>query len=286
MIGRLLAIAQNTFREARRDRALYVFFFFVAAVILASRLLAYISIGDKGKVIADVGLAAISVLGVLIAIFVGTGLIHKEIDKRTAYTILSKPVARWEFVIGKYLGLAAVVTVNWLAMSLFFLAYLATLARAGLGPGEAANFHAGGLLFALLFVWVEILVVTALAILFGAAASPILSAVFTFAAFAAGRLSDWIPRLAQEAREAGSAAGARGLDAVFEAGLSLLRPVSGLLADALMLLVPNLTLFDVRDAAVHGEALPGDWPWRLLYAAGYVASALLAASLLFRRRRL
>lgn len=289
MIGRVCAIAQNTFREAVRDRVLYAFFVFAAAVILGSRLLAYVSVGDKGKVVADVGLAAVSVLGVLIAIFIGTGLIHKEIDKRTAYTILSKPVARWEFVLGKYLGLAAVVTVNWLAMSVFFLIYLHTLARAGLAHGEDFTVRAGGLAFALLFVWVEILVVTAVAILFGSATSPVLSAVFTFAAFAAGRLSDGIVRLAEEARVGAGAPGGehlRGLDAALQAMLDLLRPAAGLLRDLLMAVVPNLTLFDVREAAVHGGALPAGWPWRLVYAAGYVGAALIAASLLFRRRKL
>jgi len=287
VIGRIYAIAQNTFREAVRDRVLYVFFVFVAAVILASRLLAYVSIGDKGKVIMDVGLAAVSVLGVLIGIFIGTGLIHKELDKRTAYTILSKPLARWEFVVGKYLGLAAVVTLNWLVMSFFFMLYLGTLARAGLGPGESFSISGGGLLFALLFVWVEILVVTSVAILFGTVASPILSAVFTFAVFATGRLSDALPRLVEETQGGGGGgAPLRGLDAVFDAILSLLRPVAGELRDLFMLILPNLTLFDVRASAVHGEALPPGWLWRLLYAACYITAVLLAASLFFRRRKL
>ncbi|MBP7431889.1 MAG: ABC transporter permease, partial [Candidatus Hydrogenedentes bacterium] len=106
---RVLAVARNTFREAVRDKVLYVLLLFAAAAIFGSKALGWISIGQDIKIVKDLSLAAVSVFGVLIAIFVGTNLVYKEIDKRTIYTILCRPMHRWEFILGKYAGLAALL---------------------------------------------------------------------------------------------------------------------------------------------------------------------------------
>src|ERR1051326_3830858 len=105
MSARLSAIAVNTFREAVRDRVLYNLVIFVLLLVASAPLFSEISIGMERLILVNVGLSAISLFGVIIAIFIGIGLVSKEIEKRTLYTILSRPVRRWEFIVGKYLGL-------------------------------------------------------------------------------------------------------------------------------------------------------------------------------------
>ncbi len=116
------AIAGITFKEAKRDRVLYLLFFFAAIGIVASRVLAILTVGDRIKIIKDVGLASISLFGVLMAILIGTGLVYKEIDKKTIFTLLAKPLHRSEFILGKFLGLALTLFIMTLAMSVIFLA--------------------------------------------------------------------------------------------------------------------------------------------------------------------
>jgi hypothetical protein len=99
---KIRAIALNTFKEAIRDRILYLLFFFAAIALIFSRLLAVLTVGDRAKIVKDVGLASISIFGVLMAILIGTGLVYKEIDKKTVYTLLSKPIQRWQFLLGKF----------------------------------------------------------------------------------------------------------------------------------------------------------------------------------------
>ncbi len=118
---KIKVIALNTFREAIRDRILYLLFFFAAVALVFSRLLAVLTVGDRVKIIKDVGLASISLFGVLMAIMVGTGLVYKEIDKKTIYTLLSKPIQRWQFLLGKFFGLVLTLFIMILAMSLIFL---------------------------------------------------------------------------------------------------------------------------------------------------------------------
>ena len=114
----IVAIGLNTFREAIRDRVLYLLLVFALVVIGASRLLALLTVGSEDKIIKDLGLSAISIFGILTAVFLGVSLVFKEIDKRTIFTLLANPVPRWQFVLGKYLGLMAVLTVNVTLMSL------------------------------------------------------------------------------------------------------------------------------------------------------------------------
>ena len=110
-------VALNTFREAVRDRVLYNLVFFALAMIAASILVGQVSIGIEEMVIVSLGLSAISVIGLLMAVFIGVGLVSKEMDKRTLYAILAKPVRRWEFLLGKFGGLLLTLTVNTVAMA-------------------------------------------------------------------------------------------------------------------------------------------------------------------------
>ena len=140
---KIRAIALNTFKEAIRDRILYLLLFFAAVCIIFSRILALLTVGDRAKIITDVGLASLSLFGVLMAIMIGTGLVYKEIDKRTIYTLLSKPIQRYQFLLGKYLGLLLTLFVMLVLMVLIFLVLLLL-----------HNFPVGGSFFiAILFIF-------------------------------------------------------------------------------------------------------------------------------------
>lgn len=274
MIGRVWAMALNTFREAVRDRVLYLLLVVGLGAVAFSKFLGEISVGDTLHVIVNTGLTAVSLLGVMISIFVGTGLIYKEIDKRTVYTILSKPVRRGEFVLGKYLGLLLTIAICMGVLSAGFLIYYRILAGAADSQRSGLWYwlHAGRitvpLVVALAFIFVEVCVVTSVAVMFSSASTPILSAVLTSVIFAAGRMSSWIPRFIEELESQGTAS---------EFKKSILQ--------GLYYITPNLSILDLRDEAVNIGTLPGDLGWRLLYALSYITIMLLTATLIFRRRR-
>lgn len=159
---RVLTVAQNTFREAVRDKVLYVLLFFAAVTIFGSKALAWISIGQDIKIVKDISLAATSIFGVLIAIFVGTSLVYKEIDKRTLYTILSQPMHRYEFILGKYFGLMGLLAVVTLIMTGVSALYVLIL-----GGGLDGVYF-----LAVLLIFWKLLLVTAFAVLMSALSSP------------------------------------------------------------------------------------------------------------------
>src|SRR2546429_2456259 len=136
MSSRIVHIAANTFREAVRDRVLYNLIAFALLLSGAAILVGQISIDIERLVVINLGLTAISIFGIVIAIFIGIGLVSKEIEKKTLYTVLSRPVRRWEFIIGKYFGLAGTLVVNTFLMSVGFYTALLLLTR-HLGRSEA-----------------------------------------------------------------------------------------------------------------------------------------------------
>jgi len=260
-------IALNTFREAVRDKILYVLVAFGMLLILASKAIGYVSFGQDFKIMADMGLTAIWMFSGMVSIFVGTGLIYKEIDKRTIYTILSKPAERWQFLLGKYLGLALTTFVNMAFLSVTFFAYM-WLSGA---PVTIA------LVQALILTFVEMLVVTAVAIFFSSASTPILSAIFTTIIFFFGQLTKWIVDLAAVLQASVESPEAKARAQV----------VGGLLYK-IYLVLPNLHNFNIRQDAVHadpgeviriGEMLPIS-----IYGVAYATAVLLAAHLVFSRR--
>ena len=260
-------IALNTFREAVRDKILYVLVAFGVLLILGSKAIGYVSFGQDYKIMADLGLTAIWMFSGMVSIFVGTGLIYKEIDKRTIYTILSKPAERWQFLLGKYFGLALTTLVNMVFLSIAFLTYM-WLSGA---PVTIALFEA------LFLTFIEMLVVTAVAIFFSSASTPILSAIFTTIIFFFGQLTKWIVDLATVLQ--GSVNGA--------AAKERARYIGGLLYKVYLVL-PNLHNFNIRQDAVHAD--PGEWIRMnemlpvTLYGLSYAAAVLLAAHLIFSRR--
>jgi ABC-type transport system involved in multi-copper enzyme maturation permease subunit len=246
------AIALNTFREAIRDRILYLLLVFALLVIGVSRLLALLTVGDENKIIKDVGLAAISLFGVLTAVFVGVSLVFKEIERRTVYTLLANPVRRWQFVVGKFTGLFAVLAMNLMLMG-------ATLCSILLLRGESP----WPLLPAIALILVELALVCAFALLFSSLTNPVLAALWTFAVFVAGHLS-WSLRLL----------GAR---------------VSGefarMVCDAVYYALPNLERLNLKAEVVHGDPVAaGVVALATLYGAGYTLLVLAAACAAFERR--
>ena len=258
----IAAIARNTLREAIRDKILYALVFFALAGLASSLVLGEMSVGEQERLTLDLGLAALSVFGVLIAVFLGVSLLYKELERKTVYAILPKPVQRWQFVIGKFAGMAATLS---LLVALMGAALCALLWLQRVPPG-------GALLRAVLLCLFEIVVVTAIALFFSSWSSPFLSGLFTLGVFVLGRNADEISTLAT--RAGGSPA--------------------GLLLRALARGLPNLDLFYVSGSEVGGKVVSVhgsfvDW-YYVGVAAGYAilygTAALGAAVLLFRRRDL
>ena len=251
-------VALNTFREAVRDRVLYNLVFFALAMIAASILVGQVSIGIEEMVIVSLGLSAISVIGLLIAVFIGVGLVSKEMDKRTLYALLAKPVRRWEFLLGKFGGLVLTLTVNTAAMAAGLFLALRLVKQSGA--------HVGGpVLVALYFILLKLALVVALALLFSCFTTPLLSILYTAGLYIAGLF-------VTEMRTFQSETMSRVLQ-------SLLRWLSYLL--------PNFENFDVMAAAAHGRAIPGVLiAQNTAYAALYCAVVLTAAAAILTRRNL
>ena len=255
-LWRIAAIARNAFREAVRDRVLYNLVIFVLLLTGAAIFIGELSGGQERKIIVDLGLSAMLLFGVFIAIFVGVGLVYKEIERRTIYAIFSKPVGRGEFLVGKYLGLCLTLLVNVVVMGLGVSLALAYVSK-GWDPLILTIWPA------MLMIYLELMLITALALLFSSFSSPALSALLTFCVFIIGHFS---ADLKSFAAALGSASA---------------RWVFG----ALYYLLPNLANYSFITPAAHGRA-PGSMfiLTTALYAVVYVAVVLSAATLVFSRR--
>jgi hypothetical protein len=272
-MNKTLVIARNTFREAIRDRILYLILVFAVALILFSRALGWVSVGVDAEVILDVSLFAISALSLVVAIFVGTGLIYKELDKRTIYTILSKPVDRWHFVLGKYLGLTFTLMLVALAMEVFLVVFLWT--QGFLPGGDGLRM----LWYSLLLIHGEIIIVTAVAITLSLITNPVLSAVLTLVVWVAGNASDELANLGDTLGELARTEG--------ESGFELTRP----LVRGIYCLTPHLNYFSETkrlvswpDPEAIAQITAATAGGRMLYAIAY-AGVLLCISVWWFRRR-
>lgn len=253
---KITAIALNTFRESVRDRVLYNLVLFVALIVVAASVIGRIAVGQEAKIIIDVGLSATSVFGLLIAIFIGIGLVSKEIERRTIAVILSKPVRRSQFILGKYFGLCLTLLVNTAAMALAVTLAL-IFAKRGFDPAQLRLWSAAYLIF------LELAVMTAVALLFSCFSSPALSALFTLLIFLIGRWSSDLKLFADTSNS------------------GLTRTISS----ALYHLLPNLASFNFINEAAYGESVPAHLlAGNTAYAACYIAALLAAAVLIFERR--
>jgi len=254
-IERTLAIAANGFREVIRDRILYVIGFFALIMALALRLLPEISVGADGKIFLDLGLAATSLLGAIVAIFVGTGLINKEIEKRTVLVLIPKPISRAEFIIGKHWGLSAVLGVMIAVMTVIY-GLMLSWAKIPVSWWS--------LLITQLFLLIELGVLTAVAILFGVFTSSILATLLSFGVYFMGHISRDLLKLGEITKN--------------ESIESLTR--------SLYLVLPNLERFNLKNEAVYG-ILPsnGELLSSALYGLLYIVLLLTLANLIFARRQ-
>ena len=246
-MGKILAVARNTFLEAIRDRILYGFLFFAVCLILFSLVLGQLSINEEVRAVIDIGLAGISFFAVLMAIFLGITLLHKEIEKRTLYTVLSRPISRPAYLIGKFLGLAGTLLVQIGLMTAVWIVVLFI---------QGASLSAG-LLIAIALISLETLLVTAMALFFTSFSSPFLSGLFCLGLFVAGRNTDLIGELATRKDVAG------------------LGPVLELLSSVIpnfLLFYPSGKVVEGSFATVHGQFISSGY---LLTSAGYAACYIL-----------
>ena len=256
MLWRISTIAQNAFREAVRDRVLYNLVLFVLLLTAGAIFLGELSGGQEAKIIVDLGLSSILLFGVFIAIFVGIGLVHKEIERRTIYAILSKPIGRGEFLLGKYLGLCLTLLVNVFVMGAGVSLALLYVKR-GWDPLVFSIWPA------ILLIYLELAILTAVALLFSTFSSPALSALLTFFVFVAGHFSGDLKTFAA----------------------SLGGTAARWFFTTIYYLVPNLSNYSLITPAAHGYA-PGapELLLALLYAVIYSSALLAAGALIFNRR--
>jgi Cu-processing system permease protein len=259
-------IAVNVFKESVRDKVLYNLVLFAVLLIAVSYLLGQLTAGQDIKIIKDLGLAAISLFGLFIAVFIGIGLVSKEVERRSIYSLLSKPIRRQEFIAGKYLGLVLTLLVNVAVMTAAFYAVLGTMAWIAGGwflPAWDAPAADPALLKAIAMIFLQLMMVTALALLFSTFTSPILATALTFGLYIVGHFN----------------ADLKHFETVVPS-----KPVAWL-ARGLYYLLPNLSRLDVKAQVVH--ALPVPAGYMLLsatYALAYVGALLVLATLIFMRR--
>ncbi len=253
-LGRIWAIASNGFREVIRDRILYLIGLFALLMVAAWRILPEVAAGTEDKMLLDFGLAFATALGVVVATFVGTGLVNKEIDKRTILLLVTKPVSRAELIIGKHLGLSGVLAVLVTAMTVIYLIIL-TLGK--------VSYPMSSLVISQAYLFLELSLLTAVALLFGVFTSSLLAVFLTFAVYLVGHLSQ---------------------DMIKFAGITR-NPGFQQFAEKLYLVVPDLSRLDLKNNAVYGILPP---PESLLtnavYGLVYTILLLTIAVVIFSRR--
>lgn len=265
--GRIGLVAWHVFKESVRDRVLYAIGAFALLLVTASVVFSQLTAGQDLKIMKDFGLATIELAGALMSVFIGVGLVAREIDRRSIFALLAKPLPRWEFVVGKYLGLVLTITVNvWAMAAALYLAlgyqwWVAPLGLRASWPAPALDLR---LLIVLLMITLELALLTAVALFFSTfSSSGLISVVLTVGIFIAGLLS----------------ADLRGFNDIVDA------PVLGSLVVAVGWIVPAFSSFDVKAQVVHGLPLGAGFLLHTIgYAVAYSVSAVGAAVLVFRSR--
>ena len=251
-------VALNTFREAVRDRVLYNLLFFALLMMAAAVAVGQISIGIEQTVIVSLGLTAISVIGLLISVFIGVALVSKEMDKRTLYALLAKPVRRWEFLLGKFAGLVLTLAVNTAAMAVGLLLVMIYV-KHSLERSDAV------VLVAVYFILLKLALIVALALLFSCFTTPLLAILFTVGFYIVGLYVQELRNLPVE----------------------VMSPAMSAFTKWLSYLLPNFENFNVMAMAAHGRAVSGALILQnTLYTVVYCTIVLAAAAAVFSRRNL
>lgn len=254
-ILRIWAIAANGFREVIRDRILYLIGFFALLMAFAWRLLPEIAVGTHEKIFLDLGLAAIGLLGVIVAVFVGTGLINQEIDKRTILVLIPKPLSRAEFILGKHLGLSGVLAVMLGVMLVIYLLMLL---------GMKVSFQPLPLIVSVFYLGLELILIAAVAIAFGVFTSSIIATLMTFGVYLMGHISKDLIQL----------------------GIISKNPNILAITKNIYLILPDLERLNFRNEAVYGLLPSADvLITNALYSLVYTGLLLGISILIFSRRQ-
>jgi ABC-type transport system involved in multi-copper enzyme maturation permease subunit len=259
-------VAAAVFRESVRDRVFYNLVLFAVLLVGASILIGQLTAGQDVKIIKDLGLTSTSVFGLFVAIFVGINLVSKEVDRRSIYPLLAKPVRRSEFIVGKFCGLLLTLLVNIVVMTVALYAVLFYLSRGvPLNVQQAWDAPAldPALLKAIGLIYVDLAVVTALALFFSSYSSPMLSAVFTLALYVVGQFNTDL----------------RQFDQIVSS------PVAIAVGKACYYVLPDFSKFDVKLAVVHGLPVSAGYMLATIaYAICYISALLFGAAVIFSRR--
>jgi ABC-type transport system involved in multi-copper enzyme maturation permease subunit len=267
MMSRIGLVAWHVFKESVRDRVLYGIAGFGLLLVGASFAIGQITAGQDLKIIKDLGLAAIEMAGVLITVFIGVGLVSREIDRRSIFSLLAKPLPRWEFIVGKYLGLVLTVAVNIWAMTAalyLMLGWITFVTPTNLRLAWDAPAIDPRLLIQIALFTAELALLTAIALFFSTfSSSALISVVFTVSLYVMGLAS----------------ADLRNFNDIVDA------PVVGHVVSAVGWIVPAFSEFDLKNDIVHGRPIPsGQVSAALAYSAIYVATLVTAAVAVFSRR--
>lgn len=255
---RVLTIAANTVREALRERLLYNLVVFAVLLTAGSLTISQLTLGDQWRIIADIGTGSAEVFGTLIAVFLGVGLVARELDRRTSYALLARPLSRAEFVVGKYLGLMGTLALNLAVMAAATAAVLATY------RGDL-TFLRGGFLSVYLILLVQLSVCGAFAVLFASFSTATLATIFTLSVIAAGHVfgevrSFWLTSPQVELKQ---------------------------LVRVLDVILPNLALLDIKETITYGDPVTvASVLGRAAYGVGYAAVILGLATIVFSRKDL
>jgi len=255
-LGRTLVVASNVFREVIRDRVLYIIGFFALILIAAALLIPEVAANNGDKIITDIGLGAMNLFGLIVTVFVGTALINKEIEKRTVYVLIAKPVSRAEFVVGKHVGLSAVLAVLLAAMTAIFLTVLSA---------KQIPYPVNSIVLTVLFQFLELSLIAGVAILFGVFTSSLIAMMLTLAVYLMGNFSRDIVTLGNLADNPG------------------VRQMT----QNLYLVLPDLSRFNLKNEAIYGMTLlpqPLDLLGSAVYGLVWIGLVLAIAVLIFSRR--
>jgi ABC-type transport system involved in multi-copper enzyme maturation permease subunit len=263
---RIGLVSRHVFKEHLRDRVLYSIVAFAVVLVSGALLIGEITAGQDVKVIKDLGLATINIAGLVMAIFIGIRLVAREIERRSIYSLLAKPLPRWEFIVGKYLGLVLTIVVNIALMTLAFYALLAWMGWQA--PGEVrqswdAPATDPALLLAILLILTELALVTAVALFFSTfSSSALLSLVLTLGVWVVGVESADLRRFGE-----------------------LVESPAAPLVSAIGWMLPAFSAFDIKAQVVHGQPVPAALVgWRIIYGGMYVALVVGASIAIFSRR--
>ncbi len=317
IVGRAGNIAYNTFREAVRNRILYFILFFSLIMILASGIVKDLAVAEHRRIVTDLGLGCISFFGFLIAVFVGISLVYNELERKTIYTIVSKPVHRYQFLLGKYFGLLLTIFVNIAVMALLFfielnyqmmnsedalikfyqsipvgeninwLRFQFFLSTAGQSVlygfqnfvGFASPYVSQNLLAQVGMICLQLMIITAYAILFSSFSTPTLSAVFTVMTYIAGSMAEDLMRLARNLGD--KAMETFSVQQITD--LPLAKQATIYFVHLIALAVPNLDGLDLSSDVIHKELLT-IWRYPVLYAFCHTGMILMLSVWIFSKR--